>query len=323
MKIKKILIAVMSALALNAIAQTAPGTPGTPNTATSYPSEKVSQDKATSGEPLLIGVRGSSIPVSYRDPDDKSQFIGLAVDVCLKAINDLKTKYPKINYKFVEVTSSNRIDFLNSGKIDMECGSTTSNNSRFKGNEKTQGVNFSIPFNWANVIGVVREDSKIKSIVGLNKEDKIIFTKGTTTIKAIDNYSIIFKTKNSGKNLTFVEGKDHDESFKFLIEGKGDIFVNDDILIYALVARNEEYKFKFIEDKISIEPYAVMTRKNDNFLTVAVSKSIANSMKDGTFKVSYEKWFMSPIKPFNKSLNKPMNRFLKDTIRFPSEIVGG
>lgn len=313
MKIRKIVIAVMSLVALNAIAQTG----------TSYPVATASQDKAIKGEPLLIGVRGSSIPVSYRDPGDKENFIGLAVDVCIKAINDLKPKYPNISYKFVEVTSSNRIDFLNSGKIDLECGSTTSNSSRFNGNEKTKGVNFSIPYNWANIIGVVREDSKIKEIPLLTKNDKVIFTKGTTTIKAIENYSIIFKTNNQGKNLTFVEGKDHDESFKFLKEGKGDIFVNDDILIYALVAKNDDAKFKFIEDKISIEPYSVMTRKNDNFLTIAVSKSIRKSMLDDSFNVSYDKWFMQPIKPFNKSLNKPMNRFLKDTIRFPTEIVGG
>lgn len=318
MKIKNITMTVIAMLAINAIAQTAraqpPGTPPGPTT---------SQDKATNGEPLLIGVRGSSMPVSYKDPQDPNNYIGLAVDVCLKAINELKEKYPKINYKFVEVSSSNRIESLNSGKIDLECGSTTSNSSRKNGNEKVRGVNFSIPFNWSNIVGVVRADSNIKNIQLLEKSDKVIFTKGTTTIKAIENFSGSFRAKNEGKTFTFVQGDSHEQSFLKLINKEGDVFFNDDILIYSLIAKNSEYKFKLIEDNISVEPYAVMTRKNDNFLTVAVSKSIRKSMLDESFKVSYDKWFMSPIKPFNKSLNKPMNRFLKDTVRFPTEIVGG
>ena len=130
MKLRKLSIALVASFAFNAIAQTAPNAP---------PSPTFSLDKATGGEPLLIGVRGSSIPVSYRDPTNPENFVGLSVDVCIKAINELKTKFPKINYKFVEVTSSNRIEFLNSGKIDLECGSTTSNKSRKDGNEKTKG----------------------------------------------------------------------------------------------------------------------------------------------------------------------------------------
>lgn len=280
--------------------------------------------KIQAGKPLVIGVRGSSIPVSFEHPKGSNKYIGLAVDVCLSAVEKIKKQYPAMTYEFREVTSSNRIPMLNDGRIDMECGSTTANFARIDGNKDNKGVNFSIPYYWANIVGVTRKDNKLNKISDLKKGNSLIYTKGTTTEKAIEKYSIVFKTMNESNSFDKVIGNDHDESFRLLTEKKGDVFANDDILIFALIAKSEDRNiYKLLDDKLSVEPYAVMTRKNDDWLSLQVNKSIHSDMKSGKFDIMYDRWFMQSIPPFNQSMGIPQSPRLKETVRFPLNVFGG
>lgn len=308
--IRKIVTAVALAVTLPAIGQVAPA-PGTPGTAlgTTY-----TQDKLARGEPLLIGVRASSTPLSYADG---GTYIGLAVDLCTKAFEEVKKQYPKISYKFVEVTSSNRIDFLKEGKIDMECGSTTNTANRRK------EVNFSTSYYNASVVAIKLKTTKISSISDVDENSKVIYTAKTTTEKALASANIIFKYKSDKKLYQTVLGADHQASFDLLTSGAGTLFANDDILLLGLKERSKDPSlYELLPEKYSIEPYGIMTRIDDKFLTTVVDKTVINTMRSGEFDKLYTRWFMQPIPPFNKPLNIPMSRFLADTVRMPSNIVG-
>ncbi|QNP48399.1 amino acid ABC transporter substrate-binding protein [Diaphorobacter aerolatus] len=279
------------------------------------PKASTTKDKAISGEPILMGVRASSSPVSYKDGNT---YIGLAVDLCTRAIEDMKKSYPKANFKFVEVTSSTRIDMLKEGKIDLECGSTTNSASRRK------EVNFSVPYYIASVKAVkLKSNTAVRTLDDIGPDSTVIFTDKTTTADGLGKFNPNFRVKSTQKVFKLMKGKDHQDSFDLLTAGKGDIFANDDILLKGLIERSKDpSKYEFLPENFSLEPYAVMTRKDDEFMTTAVSKTITKLMLSGEFDNYYTSWFLEAIPPFNKSLKIPMSPLLREYVRMPTRIVG-
>ena len=88
--------------------------------------------KAKDTGAFTIGYRESSIPFSYLD--DKQQPIGYAMELCGKIVDAVKAelKLPTLKVNLQPVTSGNRIPQLQSGNIDLECGSTTNSVERQK-----------------------------------------------------------------------------------------------------------------------------------------------------------------------------------------------
>ncbi|PMP82259.1 MAG: hypothetical protein C0175_03920 [Caldisericum exile] len=229
----------------------------------------------------------------------------------------MKKQYPQATYQFVEVNPSNRIDFLKLEKIDMECGSTT--NTATRRNE----VNFSTPFYYASIVALKLKSNPITSIADVDENSKVIYTEKTTTEQALAGASRVFENKSTRNVYQRVIGKTYDQSFDLLTSGAGDFFAADDILLFSLKEKSKNPEnYVFLKDKFSIEPYGIMTRKSDSWLTTIVDKTIIGMMRNGEFNELYDKWFMKPISPSNKALNIPMSRLLKDNVRMPSNIVG-
>ena len=303
MKTRKLIIALLSALSLAAFAQTAPLTP---------PSARESTEaRLARGEPLVIGVRGSSSPLSFRD---SGTFKGLAVDLCLNAFEKIKLKHTKATYTFLEITSTNRIDYLKKGLIDLECGSTTNTESRRK------EVNFSIPYFFASVVAVKLKENSFNSVIDLNENTTIVYTEKTSAEQSLKNASISLNKKTNYKKIY---GTTHQNSFSLLETKRADIFVNDDILIYNLIQKSPNPEiFQVLNERYSVEAYGIMTRLDDTYLTNTVDKSISEDMKSEVFDELYSKWFIKEIPPFKLSLNLKQSRLLKDVVRFPTKILG-
>ena len=89
-------------------------------------------DKMKSSGAITMGVRESSIPMSYTTGD--SRFDGYHVEICRMILSDIKDKLKlgtlQINYQ--PVTSQNRVPLMQNGTIDIECGTTTKNVERAK-----------------------------------------------------------------------------------------------------------------------------------------------------------------------------------------------
>src|ERR1700744_4913587 len=78
---------------------------------------------------VVMGVRGSSGALSYTLGEGK--YTGFHVELCQRAIDDIgKQLGKKIEVKYQEVTSANRIPLVQNGTVDIECGSTTNNAQR-------------------------------------------------------------------------------------------------------------------------------------------------------------------------------------------------
>ncbi|WP_175888144.1 amino acid ABC transporter substrate-binding protein [Burkholderia contaminans] len=277
-------------------------------------------DRIFASHQVNLGVRSSSAPMSYKLPD--GQYVGMAVDICNSVVDELKKKDPSLKVNYVEVTSDNRIPYVQQGKIDMECGSTTNSGTRRK------QVNFSIPYYVAGIAVVTLRKDNMNTITDLKNGDRVVFTKGTTTDKSIFKTYKGVKLDWDSKNIKFNEGKDHQDSFNQLSEGKAKLFANDDILVMGLVANSKDPSaYKILPERFSIEPYGIMVSKDATDLQALVDSNIINLMKKfpsdpNSFTSLYNKWFMKPIPPKGNVLNVPMNSFLTDIVREPTSAVG-
>jgi glutamate/aspartate transport system substrate-binding protein len=237
---------------------------------------------------VSMGVRESSSPLSYTLGDGK--FAGFHVELCQRVLADIQKAQglAKLDVKYVPVTSQNRIPLVQNGTVDIECGSTTNNATRQK------DVAFAVTTYVEEVRIAVKANSGITSIAQLNGK-KVATTTGTTSVQHLRKHE-------RGANINFDEvfGKDHADSFLLLESGRADAFVMDGALLAGNIAKSKNpADFKIVGEVLSVEPIAIMIRKDDPAFKNAVDDSIKAMMKSGEIAKLYDKWFMQPIPPTN------------------------
>jgi glutamate/aspartate transport system substrate-binding protein len=257
---------------------------------------------------ITLGVRDGSIPFSYLD--DKQQYQGYSVDLCMKVVTAVQKHLGLTALKVVlnPVTSANRIPLMANGTIDLECGSTTNNL------ERQQQVAFAPTM---FVIGnrlLVKKSSNIKSVADMRGKT-LVATAGTTTLKQM---TILNKEQNLGMNIAV--GKDHPESFLMLETGRAAAEANDDILLASQRANSKNpNEFDITKDALSVEPYGIMLRKGDPEFKKVVDDALVKLYKSDDINRIYNKWFMSPIPPKGVNMNFPMPPQLKAVFDKPTD----
>jgi glutamate/aspartate transport system substrate-binding protein len=257
---------------------------------------------------FTVGHRDASVPFSYYD--DKQQPVGYSMDLCMKIVdavkNELKMPNLKVNYQLV--TSANRIPLMANGTIDLECGSTTNNLAR-----QEQVWFATTHFVTANRF-VSKRSSKIGKLADL-KGKTIVSTAGTTNIKQITE---INAEQKLGMNIISANG--HPEAFQMVETGRAVAFVMDDILLYSLVAQSRAPKdYVISSEALSVEPYGIMVRKDDQAFKKVANNAINAVYKSGEINKIYAKWFQSPIPPKGINLNVPMSAQLKKVVANPTD----
>lgn len=322
-KLNYILIATLGLGAFNiSTAQTKP----TPATATPA-KEEVKQpekpkefqgrtlDKIKNTGKIVIGVRTSSLPLSYTDNfKEDGRPMGYALDICNSIAEKYKVKYSLqgVQTQYVFVTAKNRIPLVQDGTVDMECGSTTNNASRRK------DVTFSIPYYIASAkIITLSKRNDLQNLDSL-KGKSIAYIKGSTMDTTITDYN-----NNRNLNIKKVEVASPDEAFAKIADGSVDSFAYDDLIVYGLRANsNNPSDYKILPDSLSVEPESIMMRKNDKEFSNFVDEELKGLIKTGQVQALYDKWFLSPIAPKNRTLGLQQSKLLKDVFRFPTTVVG-
>lgn len=245
-------------------------------------------DKIQSSSVVTMGVRESSIPMSYTTGD--SRFDGYHVEICRMILADIKDRLKlntlRINYQ--PVTSQNRVPLVQNGTVDIECGTTTNNIARSK------DVAFANTLYIEEVRIAVKANSGINSISQL-ADKKVATTTGTTSVQILRKHE-----KANGVNFDELFGKDHADSFLLLESGRADAFVMDGSILAGNIANSKNPKdYKIIGEVLSTEPIAIMVRKDDPEFKTAVNDAIAKIVKNGNMPKLWNKWFLAPIPPKN------------------------
>jgi glutamate/aspartate transport system substrate-binding protein len=250
---------------------------------------------------LTLGVRETSVPFSFLDAQKQPQ--GYSVDLCLRVADAIRgeLKLPRLDVRYVPVSSSNRIPALLDGKIDLECGSTTNTRDRQK------DVAFAYTTFVAGIKMLAKKSSNVTSLEDLRGKT-VVVTKGTTSEKML-------KAANDERvlRMTIIESPDHGESFRAVAEGKAIAFPMDDVLLYGLIskAKNPD-DFAVVGKYLSVEPYAIMMRKDEPQFERIVDRALIDLFQSGEIRRLYAKWFST------KDLTVPLNQYLKEAFTAPN-----
>ena len=249
---------------------------------------------------VTMGVRESSGALSYTLGDGK--YVGFHVDVCTQVLADVQKQLgmAKLEVKYQAVTSQNRIPLVQNGTVDIECGSTTNNATRQK------DVSFAVTTYVEEVRIAVKANSGITSIAQL-KDRNVATTTGTTSVQLLRKHE-----RANGIDFKEVFGKDHADSFLLLESGRADAFVMDGQILAGNIARAKSpADFRIVGEVLSVEPIAIMMRKDDPAFKKAVDASIAAQVKSGDLAKTYDKWFVQAIPPANTKVALPASEATK------------
>jgi glutamate/aspartate transport system substrate-binding protein len=275
-----------------------------PATAQDSATLKKIKDKKT----IVLGVREASHPFSYLD--DKQQYVGYSMDLCMKIVDAVKAqlKMPDLKVNFTKVLPSVRVQMVMSGDVDLECGSTTNSIERQK------QVAFVVTTFFTGTRMLVRTSSPIKDYKDL-KGKPVVVTSGTTNERAIKNYNL-----DESLGMRFVQVRDNHEALAALDNGSALAFPMDDVLLYSMRANAKNpADYAVVGDFLTDEPYGIMLRKNDPAFKKIADGAVIALFKSGEINKIYARWFESPLPPNNVNLNMPMNSALKKLISRPND----
>ena len=250
---------------------------------------------------FLLGHRESSSPFSY--VNEKGDPVGYSVDICLKIFDAVKLdlKSPALKLTYVSLKPADRITAVKSGRVDVECGSTTNTVERQK------DVAFSYTTFVAGARLLASKSANLKELVDLRGKT-VVVTEKTTTEKVLER---INKERNLGFNV--ISAKDHAEGFLKMETGAAIAVANDDALLFGLVTKAKEpNSYDFVGKYVSVEPYGIMYRKDDSAFTKLMDVTVSNLFSSGQLRAIYGKWFESGV------FKLPMNLYMKENIVIPN-----
>ncbi len=167
---------------------------------------------------INIGVFSDKNPFGY--VDENGEYQGYDVYFANRLAKDLG-----VEVNFVSTEAANRIEYLQTGKVDVILANFTVTD------ERAEEVDFALPY--MNVaLGVVsRDDSVIKSLDNWNKDDSIIVISGTTAetylienypdipLQKFDSYATAKEAFENGTSVAWAN--DNTEVIAFALQNKG------------------------------------------------------------------------------------------------------
>lgn len=218
---------------------------------------------------IIAGVKTDTRPFGYLENGKNA---GLDIDIAHNIAKDIFHDPSKV--KFVQVTPSNRLYFLNIKQVDMVIATMTTSP------ERRAIVNFSKPYFVAGQALLVRSGSSIKTLADLdNKNVGVLY--GSTAEK---NIRMLIPSVNVYGYKTY-----HD-AYRALKNGTIQGITSDDTILrnYALT----DSSVKLLPKRYTRELYAVAVRKDKESkgLLKVIDTNISNMVNDGTLTSLKRKW---------------------------------
>ena len=226
---------------------------------------------------IRIAVFGDLPPYGWVNKDGKR--VGYDVTLAHQVAKDLGVKV-----KFVQVNANNRVDALNSNKVDLVLANFTVTP------ERKQVIDFAKPYMKVSV-GVVSPKNKAITKASQLKGKNVIVTKGTTA----ENY---FTSKQPDVKLLKFDSKT--QQFNALKNGRGVALADDNSYLYAWSKHNPSYTvgIKSIGPKSYIAP---AVKKGNKSLLNWTNKEINKLTKQSFFVKDYN----TQLKPYFGKEVKP------------------
>jgi glutamate/aspartate transport system substrate-binding protein len=257
---------------------------------------------------VTMGVRESSGALSYTLGDGK--YVGYHVELCERVIKAIQKQLglTALVTRYQPVTSQNRVLLVQNGTVDIECGSTTNNIAR------QRDVSFAVTTYVEEVRIATKVSSGITGIAQLNGK-KVATTTSTTSVQTLRK-----NERATGMSFDELYGKDHADSFLLLESGRADAFVMDVQILAGLISKAKNpADFRIVGEVLSVEPIAIMFRKDDAEFKKVVDATIIGLIKSGDLAKLYDKWFLQPIPPANTKVGLPLSEATRAAWATPND----
>jgi ABC-type amino acid transport substrate-binding protein len=235
---------------------------------------------------VLIGYMKDAYPMSFLGPD--GQPAGYSIDLC-RVIAEQAGKaagLERADIQYVPVTLEGRFDAVASGKVDIECGTSTITLSRM------QKVDFTHMTFLSGGSLLVKKGSAIRNIAALVDESVAVIP-GTTTERSLRE-----ALAKSYVKAKVIEVSDHGAGMAALDAGKVTAYASDRVLLIGLLAgAKSPDAYELAPDQFSYEPYGFMVRRNDADFRLVANRALAGLYRSGEILPVFERWFGKLGKP--------------------------
>lgn len=214
---------------------------------------------------INIGVFSDKNPFGY--VDENGEYQGYDVYFANRIGEDLRVKV-----NFVSTEAANRIEYLQTGKVDVVLANFTVTA------ERDEEVDFALPY--MNVaLGVVSPDSNVvESLDNLTAEDAVIVISGTTAeTYLIQNYP----------NLTLQKYDTYANAKNAIENGNGVAWANDNTEVIAFALQNKGYTVG-IPSLGSQDTIAPAVSKGNSTLLDWLNTEIKSLSSENFFHADYE-----------------------------------
>jgi len=228
---------------------------------------------------ITMGYLDGSAPFSFRDASGQPQ--GYSVDLCRAIANGIRAqlKLASLETRWVPLTIQNRLEAVKSGRVDIECSTTT----------WTLGRQADVDFSLITFVDGGSILTRVESDAGRLSDfggKRIAVITGTTTEKVLKETLQQRKIKAG-----LVTVRTRDEGLRLLDQGKVEGFASDRIVLIGVVLTSKtQGAFKLLEEDFSVEPYALALPRGDHEFRLAVNRVLARLYRGGEIQKIYEQW---------------------------------
>jgi ABC-type amino acid transport substrate-binding protein len=223
----------------------------------------------------------------FSSVDDKGNPQGYSVDLCRAVADGLRTqlKSPNLKTRWVKLTIQNRLDAVRRGAVDLECSTTT----------WTLGRQWLVDFSLVTFVDgasvLASAGSDLSRLTDYNGK-RIAVISGTTTEKVLRN---ALTQRSVRAEVVLV--KTRDEGLALLNESKVEGLASDrTTLIGTVLKAAGGGVYKLLDEDFSIEPYALVLRRGDYDMRLAVNRVLARLYRSGEIRPIYDRW-LGPLGP--------------------------
>lgn len=243
-------------------------------------------DRIKEARAITLGYRSDAAPFSFKDRDGR--VLGYSVELCARVATAVQKDLGLAEMKVLwqPLDAADRIAAVASGRVDVECGTTTATLTRMK------AVDFSLPIFVDGGSVLVRAKARLKRLADL-KGKRIGAIGGTTTEEAI-----VRMMNSLGGTAVMVPVKDGAEGMQQLARGAVDAYAADRVVLARLRQRQPKpSEFEFIAGDFSFEPYALVMSRDDPELRLIVNRTLAGLYRSGEIDPIFQRWLGSLGRP--------------------------
>lgn len=213
---------------------------------------------------LKIGVFSDKNPFGYID--NNGEYQGYDVYFAKRLAEDLGTEL-----ELVSVEAANRVEFLETGKVDIILANFTVTA------ERAEKVDFALPY-MKVALGVVSPDSAVIASADELNGKKLIVVKGTTAETYFtENYP----------DVELVKFDEYNEAYSALQDGRGDAFSTDNTEVLAWAMQNPGFTVG-VESLGSIDTIAPAVTKGNETLLNWINDDIKALAGESFFHADYD-----------------------------------